>query len=64
MKRLYISDLDGTLLSPKPEITAHTAEIMNALAESKKFTTSYKTKMQNPVIHDLVVLLFVYFVVC
>ena len=36
-------------------------EIMNALAESKKFTTSYKTKMQNPVVHDLVVLLFVYF---
>ena len=32
LKRLYISDLDGTLLSPKPEITAHTAEIMNALA--------------------------------
>ena len=32
MKRLYISDLDGTLLSPKPEITTHTAEIMNALA--------------------------------
>ena len=34
---------------------------MNALADSKKFTTSYKTKMQNPVIHDFVVLLFVYF---
>lgn len=33
MKRLYISDLDGTLLSPKPEITLHTAEIMNALAK-------------------------------
>ena len=33
MKRLYISDLDGTLLSPKPEITPHTAEIMNALAK-------------------------------
>lgn len=27
----------------------------------KKFTTSYKTKMQNPVIHDFLVLLFVYF---
>lgn len=33
MKRLYISDLDGTLLSPKPEITPHTAEMINALVQ-------------------------------
>lgn len=36
-------------------------EIMNALTKSKKFSTSYKSKMHNPVIHDFVVLLFVYF---
>ena len=35
--------------------------IMNALSKSKKFTTSYKTKMENPVVHDFVVLLFVYY---
>lgn len=33
MKRLYISDLDGTLLSPEPEITARTAETINALIQ-------------------------------
>lgn len=32
-KTLFISDLDGTLLSPKPEITAHTAEIINSLTD-------------------------------
>ena len=35
--------------------------IMNVLSKSKKFETSYKTKMTNPVIHDFVVLLFVYY---
>lgn len=35
-------------------------DIMDCLSKSKKFSTSYKTKMENPVIHDLVVLLFVY----
>ena len=35
-------------------------DIMDHLAKSKMFRTSYKTKMENPVIHDLVVLLFVY----
>lgn len=35
-------------------------DIMNCLAKAKKFKTSYKTKMENPVIHDFVVLLFVY----
>lgn len=34
--------------------------IMDCLDKSKKFTTSFKTKMENPVIHDFVVLLFVY----
>ena len=36
-------------------------EIMDVLAKSKKFTSSYKTKMENPVIHDFVVLLFVFY---
>lgn len=36
-------------------------DIMDALTKSKKFETSYKTKMENPVIHDFVVLLFVYY---
>ena len=36
-------------------------EIMDSLAKSGKFTTSYQTKMENPVIHDFVVLLFVYY---
>ncbi len=31
-KTLYISDLDGTLLSPEPAITGGTADIINALA--------------------------------
>ena len=31
LKRLYISDLDGTLLSPEPKITARTAELINSL---------------------------------
>lgn len=35
-------------------------DIMDRLSKSRKFTTSYKTKMQNPVVHDFVVLLFVY----
>ena len=39
MKRLYISDLDGTLLDPKPEISAHTAEVINSLtAKGMNFT--------------------------
>jgi hypothetical protein len=33
---------------------------MDCLSKAKLFTTSYKTKMENPVIHDFVVLLFVY----
>lgn len=38
-KTLFISDLDGTLLSPKPEITLHTAEIINSLtAKGMDFT--------------------------
>jgi hypothetical protein len=35
-------------------------DIMDCLSKTKIFTTSYKTKMENPVIHDFVVLLFVY----
>ena len=39
MKRLYISDLDGTLLNPAPEITARTAELINSLtAKGMNFT--------------------------
>ena len=30
-KTLYVSDLDGTLLSPEPAITERTAEVINAL---------------------------------
>ena len=37
-----------------------TKDIMDILSKIKGIPTSYKTKMQNPVIHDLVVLLFVY----
>ena len=36
-------------------------DIMDALSKSKKFSSSYKTKMENPVVHDFVVLLFVYY---
>lgn len=36
-------------------------DIMDAISKSKKFETSYKTKMENPVIHDFVVLLFVFY---
>ena len=36
-------------------------DIMDALSKSGKFETSYKKKMENPVIHDFVVLLFVYY---
>lgn len=36
-------------------------DIMDALAKSNKFSTSYKKKMENPVVHDFVVLLFVYY---
>ncbi len=36
-------------------------DIMDALSKSKKFETSYKSKMENPVIHDFVVMLFVYY---
>lgn len=36
-------------------------DIMDVLSKSKKFETSYKTKMENPVIHDFVVLLFVFY---
>lgn len=39
MKRLYISDLDGTLLDPKPEITARTAEVINALTARGMYFT-------------------------
>lgn len=39
MKRLYISDLDGTLLNPEPKITARTAELINSLtAKGMSFT--------------------------
>ena len=34
---------------------------MDSLSRSKKFSTSYKAKMENPVVHDFVVLLFVYY---
>ena len=36
-------------------------DIMDTLAKSKKFETSYKRKMENPVVHDFVVVLFVYY---
>ena len=36
-------------------------DIMDTLAKSKKFETSYKDKMENKIIHDFVVLLFVYY---
>ena len=36
-------------------------DIMDALTKSKKFQTSYRSKMENPVVHDFVVLLFVYY---
>ena len=35
--------------------------IMEVISKSKKFTTSYKNKMENPIVHDFVVLLFVYY---
>lgn len=35
-------------------------DIMDCLSKAKKFKTSYKSKMENPVVHDFVVLLFVY----
>lgn len=35
-------------------------DIMNQLAKINKLGTSYKKKMENPVVHDFVVLLFVY----
>ena len=39
MKRLYITDLDGTLLSPEGSISAKTAAILNSLtAEGICFT--------------------------
>ncbi len=37
-----------------------TMEIMDIISKIKDVPTSYKTKMQNPVIHDFIVLLFVY----
>ncbi|MBE5882443.1 MAG: Abi family protein [Lachnospiraceae bacterium] len=37
-----------------------TMEIMGILSKLKEMPTSYKSKMQNPVIHDFVVMLFVY----
>lgn len=37
-----------------------TKDIMDILSKIKGIPTSYKTKMQNPVIHDFVVMLFVY----
>ena len=39
LKRLCISDLDGTLLDPKPEITAHTAEVINSLTAGGMYFT-------------------------
>lgn len=38
-KTLYVSDLDGTLLSPAPEITEHTAEVINALTAKGEYFT-------------------------
>lgn len=35
--------------------------IMDSLSKTKKFTTSYKKRMENPLVHDFVVLLFVYY---
>ncbi len=35
-------------------------EIMDTLSKTQRFASSYKTKMENPVIHNFVVLLFVY----
>ena len=35
-------------------------DIMDCLSKTKTFKTSYKSKMENPVVHDFVVLLFVY----
>ena len=38
-KTLYVSDLDGTLLSPAPAITEHTAAVINSLtAKGMHFT--------------------------
>lgn len=37
-----------------------TMDIMEILKKNKELTTSYKDKMTNPVVHDFVVLLFVY----
>ena len=39
LKRLCISDLDGTLLDPKPEITAHTVEVINSLTAGGMYFT-------------------------
>ncbi|OON87526.1 hypothetical protein BXO88_04110 [Oribacterium sp. C9] len=36
-------------------------DIMDVLTKSKKFQTSYRSKMENPIVHDFVVLLFVYY---
>ncbi|MBQ9898155.1 MAG: HAD family hydrolase [Ruminococcus sp.] len=38
-KRLYISDLDGTLLSPEPAVTERTADIINSLIGKGMFFT-------------------------
>ena len=35
--------------------------IMDSLSKTKKFKTSYKKRMENPLVHDFVVLLFVYY---
>ena len=38
-KTLYVSDLDGTLLSPEPAVTEHTATVINSLsARGMNFT--------------------------
>ncbi len=39
VKTLFISDLDGTLLSPAPEITERTAGIINSLTDSGVYFT-------------------------
>ena len=38
-KTLYVSDLDGTLLSPEPAITEHTADIINSLISKGMYFT-------------------------
>ncbi len=51
----------NSLRKPYPIKINKCMDIMDALSKSKKFETSYKKKMENPVIHDFVVTLFVYY---